>query len=148
MRLLEQTDDALGLPLAHEAVLDEHRPETLAEGAVGEHGDRGRIDSSGEGVDRGAVADGVPDRRDLFFDEAVGIETAGGDLRYHPMTSLRRMFANVAGTGAVMWYPNRDCGVILPKKRRGRNDPPVLPEIAVRAGRGACSSGRRDSTVV
>ncbi len=88
-QLFEEVHDALGLPLPHEAVLDEHRLEGRSQGAVPEHRDRGRVDASRKGIDRRPAADRGSDLLRLLVNEAFGIEILGADLLYHSMSSLR-----------------------------------------------------------
>ena len=58
----ERLDDLLGLVLAHQAVVDEHAGELVADRPVDEQrGDRG-VDAAGEPADHPAVADLGADR--------------------------------------------------------------------------------------
>ena len=68
-RVAEGAHDLLALVLAHQAVVDEHARQLLADGAVHEQrGDRG-VDAAGEPADDAAVAHLLADAADLFLDD-------------------------------------------------------------------------------
>ena len=68
---LERLDDLLALVLAHEAGVDEHARELVADGLVHERrGDR-RVDAAGQAADGAAVADLGPDLLDGLLDEVL-----------------------------------------------------------------------------
>ena len=65
----EGGDDLLALVLAHQAVVDEHAGELIADRAVHEQRrDRG-VDAAGEPADHAALADLLADARDLLLDD-------------------------------------------------------------------------------
>ena len=65
----EGGDHLLALALAHQAVVDEHAGQLVADGAVDEQrGDRG-VDAAGEPADHAAVADLGADAGDLLVDD-------------------------------------------------------------------------------
>ena len=79
----ERGDHLLALVLAHQAVVDEHAGQPVADRAVHEQrGDRG-VDAAGEAADRPAVADLRADPRDLLLDRpsaALQVALAAADL--------------------------------------------------------------------
>ena len=66
--LAERLDDLLGLVLAHEAVVDEHARQLVADGAVHEQRGHGRVDAAREAADHARVADLRADQLDLLVD--------------------------------------------------------------------------------
>ncbi len=68
----EGLDDLVAFALAHEAVVDEHAGELVADRFVDEHGCDGGVDATGEAADDLLVADLFADLADLFFDDVGG----------------------------------------------------------------------------
>ena len=70
--LPEHLDDALGLVLAHEAVVDVDTDELLADGLDQQGSHDGRVDAAGEGQQDLLVADLLAHGLDLLVDEGIG----------------------------------------------------------------------------
>ena len=68
----EGGDDLLALVLAHQAVVDEHAGELVADRAVHEQRGDARVDAAGQAADDLAVADLRADARDLLLDDRRG----------------------------------------------------------------------------
>ncbi len=68
----ERGDDLLALVLAHEAVVDEHAGQLVADRAVHEHGGDARVHAARQAADDLAVADLRADARDLLLDDRRG----------------------------------------------------------------------------
>ena len=84
----EARDNPFRFPLAHEAVLDEDRPQPPGQGTMAEHGHGGRVDASGQRVDGGAAADRFLDLPDLLLDKTSRVEllrcNLGDHVAIHP----------------------------------------------------------------
>ena len=65
----ERADDLLALVLAHQAVVDEHAGELVADGAVHEQRGDGGVHAAGEPADDAPVTDLAADARDLVLDD-------------------------------------------------------------------------------
>ena len=65
----ERGDDLLALVLAHQAVVDEHARQLVADRAVHEQRGHRRVDPAGEPADHAAVADLGADLLDLLLDD-------------------------------------------------------------------------------
>ncbi len=63
----ESADHLLALVLAHQAVVDEHASELVADRAVHEQGRHRRVDTTGEAADDAPVPDLLADASDLIF---------------------------------------------------------------------------------
>ena len=70
--VLEHGDDALGLVLAHETVVDVDTDELLADGLDQQCSNDGRIDAAAQGQQDLLIADLLADGLDLLVDEGIG----------------------------------------------------------------------------
>ena len=88
--LAERLDDLVGLALSHQAVVDEHAGELVADRPVDEHRRDRRIDAAGEAADDLAVADLLADLRDLLVDHRRRRPAllAAGDLAQEALEDL------------------------------------------------------------
>ena len=69
VHLLEHLDHPLRLAFAHQRVVDEDRPQPIAQRPVPESGDHRTVHATAQCVDRPAVAHRLPNRRDLLLNE-------------------------------------------------------------------------------
>ena len=80
----EQRDDLAGLVRPHQAVVDEHAGQLLADGLVNEHGRHRGIDVARQAADHAAFADLRADALDRLLPEGLHgpIARAAGDLAH------------------------------------------------------------------
>ncbi len=86
----EGLDDLLALALSHQAVVDQHAGELIADRAVDERRRGRRVDSAGEAADDLRLAHLGPDLLDLLLDHGRGRPTllAADDLAQEPLEHL------------------------------------------------------------
>lgn len=84
--ILEDVDDLLALALAHQAVVNMHANELLADGLDEQGRDNRTVDTTGKSQQDLFVADLLADCSDLLFDERLG-KFGSGDT-YHVVGTL------------------------------------------------------------
>ena len=117
----EGRNDLLALALAHQAVIDEHAGQLVADRAVHEQRRDGGVDAPGEAADRPPVADLGADPRDLLIDDRSRAPAAVGaaDLleeRRQDLLAERR----VGDLGVELDRVDPALGRLKGRHRRGR----------------------------
>ena len=78
--VLKGLDDALGLILAHQAMVDMHADQLLANGLDQQSGNHRRVDTAGQRQQNLLVANLLTHSSNLLFDERIGQLRSGDSL--------------------------------------------------------------------
>ena len=130
----EQRDDLLGFRLAHQAVIDEHAGELIADGLVDQHRRHGRIDAAGQAADHPAGADLRADALDGLVAERLHgpVAAAAGDVAHEVADQLRAV--RRVHHLRMELHARRTCASRPPPPRRARSRRPPASRSRPAAG--------------